>query len=346
MKEKKQKFKRFFMAIFITLLIVSTMGIITYYSPHSSGTQWYADGPIFFPNESFAPATVSVKDPSIVYYDGKWHVFFTGISYDNDGVAVRSINYVSSPTLQDLNSSTRRNISVFSKNTKRTAAPQVFYFEPQGLWYLIAQAEYDGDRYIPIYLTTKNISDFTSWSSVQPLIEKFEKDKWIDFWIICDNTTAYLFYTRNHEAMYYLSTSLAEFPNNFSTPTKVKGNIKVHEASMVYKIEDKQEYWLLTEVRYRGDLREFYLSKSSSLIAEWSDSILFATGGDLDFRGGEVWTTVVSHGEFIRSGYNQRMEIPSSEHIEFLIQGTTLMNKIEYSAIPWRWGIIRNFKDV
>jgi hypothetical protein len=136
------------MVLIIFCIVGAFSGIMIWvFQPHSSGTTWYIESPVFSPISSFPSATVSVKGPSIVFHEGKWHVFFTGIAYDDTGIPVRTINYVSAPTLNQLNSSTRFTLEGFSKNTKRTAAPHVFFFEPQGLWYLVAQAEYNGDKY-------------------------------------------------------------------------------------------------------------------------------------------------------------------------------------------------------
>jgi len=329
--------------IILIIGISTTLGIIYY--PHSSGTTWYASNQYFTPKDSFPPAQIAVKDPSILFFEGSWHLFFTGIQYDEEGIPVRSINYVSAPTLDELEEAPRFKIKSFSNNTKRTAAPQIFYFEPDNKWYLIAQAEYE-DRYTPIYSTTTNISDPSSWSNVLPLVERFEHDKWIDFWVICDYTTAYLFYTRNHEDMYYMITTLDSFPFGFETPTKVEANIKVHEASMVYKIKDKQEYWLLTENQYCGNRREYFISKTSTLNGKWSDSELFATQNDLQFSDPQnQWTSAVSSGELIRFGYNQMMEIISTEKVEFFFQGAPRVKIFQYSNTEWQLGIIRNFND-
>jgi len=329
--------------IILLVGMMVTIGIVNI--PHSSGTTWYVSTPYFAPNDSFLHAQVSVKDPSIIFFEENWHVFFTGIQYDEENIPIRSINYVSAPTLKELNDAPRFNITPFSNNTKRTAAPHIFYFEPDQKWYLIAQAEYE-DRYTPIYSTTTNISDPSSWSNVQCLVEKFEPDKWIDFWVICDNSTSYLFYTRNHGDMYFMTTPINSFPHGFGTPTKVDANIKVHEACMVYKIRDSQEYWLLTENQYSGNHREYYLSKASALDGKWSDSELFATGNDLQFSDPQnQWTTVVSSGEFIRFGYDQIMEIASGEKIEFFFFFSPRVKIVQYSNTEWRLGIIRDFSE-
>src|SRR5690606_5188056 len=69
-------------------------------------------------------------------------------------------------------------------------APQVFYFEPQGLWYLI----YQGGNNFPKYSTNEDLTDPTGWTAPanfyasEPAIVTQNKGNgfWIDFWVICD----------------------------------------------------------------------------------------------------------------------------------------------------------------
>ena len=166
-----------------------------------------------------------------------------------------TIGYVSASAINTLNTAPRYPLKNLHRGTEVAAAPHLFYFEPQKKWYLIAQANY-GSPYTPIYCTTSNIEDPTSWGDAKILVDKHEKDKWIDFWVICDDVTAFLIYTRNHRKMYYMTTPIDAFPSGFSNPTPFTGKIKVHEACMVYKIRDRQDYVLLTETRHPRKKRE------------------------------------------------------------------------------------------
>lgn len=334
--------KKILLSIVLILLIISSVYILYFFWPHSTGTSWYTSDPILSSNEDYPTTKVAVKDPSLVFFEGKWHVFFTGIFKNDEGVYERTINYVSSDKLEELNSNPRFQIMPFSKNTQRTAAPCVFYFEPQQKWYLVAQALYE-DPYTPVFSTTNTISDPSSWSEVKPLANKTGTDKWIDFWVICDEQNAYLFYTSNHNAMHYMKTAIEDFPKGFSGPHVADGDIKVHEACMIYKIKEKEEFCLITEGRYQVNEREFFISRSNNIEGPWTPSTLLVTGNDLIFENDE-WSKVVSHGEFIRSGHDQKMEICSSSKIEFLFQGVASMNLI-YDEIHWQLGIIRNFQD-
>jgi hypothetical protein len=56
---------------------------------------------------------------------------------------------------------------------------------------------------------------------------------------------------------------------------------------------------------------------------------------------GDRWTDSISHGELIRSGYDQSLEVNPSD-LRFLIQGVTEQDRQgkEYGAIPWRLGML------
>ena len=154
---------------------------------------------------------VAVKDPTIVHYQGKWHLFYTVSGKEPGG-----IGYVSAERLDLLKTAPRHKLNQFQGHTSdsKGGAPQVFYFEPQKLWYLIYQTK-DFNRQ-PVYSTTPTIDKPESWSRNRNLIVREEPDvKWIDFWIICDDANAYFFYSRGRKDVYVRRTKIEDFPNGF-----------------------------------------------------------------------------------------------------------------------------------
>lgn len=303
---------------------------------------WRAAAPCFEPGRPSAFDSTAVKDPTIVHHDGRYHLFYTA-----RGSEAYTIGYAAAESLANLNNSRRHQLSVLSEETGYAAAPQVFYFAPQSRWYLVYQTHGlpgERGRYTPMYVTSETINEPGSWSEPEVLVQKFERDKWIDFWIICDETTAYLFYTRNHEAMYYMTTPLDAFPEGFANPVRVEG-VDVHEAVCVYKIHDRDEYAMLLEINDDGR-RHFTRSTAPALAGPWSNPAPFAHGDDLVFPEAVTpWTTMVSHGELIRTAADQRLEIPPLDRAQFLIQGTTQYQSAGYAEIPWSLGLIRNYAD-
>jgi endo-1,4-beta-xylanase len=323
------------------------------------GNTWYVGPAILEPGPPGTPDEVAVKDPSIVFYNGEWRLFYSGV----DRAGRYSINYVSSERLSGLASAIRHRLPVINgEKGYAAAAPQVFFFEPQGKWYLIFQTilekpgaswpekiELPGfapSKYTPMYSTTCDITDPESWSEPRVLIDKKDPAKWIDFWVICDEERAFLFFTRDHLHMYWLSTPITKFPLGFDRLAKARGAGKVHEASCIYKVGGQEKYLMLFEQRRSRDVRFFGYAEADDLSGPWRRARRpFASSESLVFSDGvEPWTSMVSHGELLRSGYDQQMEIWSAEDIEFLIQGTTSI-PANYHETRWGLGLIRNFKD-
>ena len=95
--------------------------------------------------------------------------------------------------------------------SKYYCAPQVFYFEPQKLWYLVYQVGMPGLKKMWVaYSTTTNITDPNSWTAAKPMLDGGEKDPrtvgGLDYWIICDDQRAYLFFTSLNGKMWRMWT--------------------------------------------------------------------------------------------------------------------------------------------
>ena len=90
------------------------------------------------------------------------------------------------------------------------------------------------------------------------------------------------------------------------------------------------------------DGRYYELWTSSSAGGSWTQvAEKWAWRGNLSYKA-DSWTTNVSHGEIIRAGYNQVMEINDINQVDFLIQGTTNTSGT-YQQINWDLGVIRNY---
>ncbi len=294
---------------------------------------WRISPPVFTAGPAHTFDETAVKDPSIVYYKNQWHLFYTA-----RGQEKYQISYAAAPTLAKLNSAPRTLLSQLRGNSDSyAAAPQVFYFTPQNTWYLIYQTR--DSNYQPVYSTTQTIENPASWATPKPLVSKKDTGKWIDFWVICDNTTAYLFYTRNQNDVYIQTTSLEKFPDGFGNPKKEYSNLE--EAVHVYKAKSKNEYHMIYELNVNQE-RSFGLATASSLAGPWKKvTDQYATGSQLRYPPDtDIWTEMVSHGEALRSGYDQRLEY-DDRHPRWLIQGLFKnQNTGNYAERPWKLGII------
>lgn len=298
---------------------------------------WEIGNPIFSPGPAGSFNEVAVKDPSIVFFENAWHVFYTARS-QNEYIT----GYVSAKELSELQIAKRFELEQIRGKTRYGCAPQIFYFEPQKKWYLIFQNT--DSNYQPAFSTTTTISNPDSWSISKPLLQKDKKEKWIDFWVIADETKVYLFYTEAHEGVVVRSTNIEDFPNGWSAGEKVFDN--VHEAVHVYKVKNKQKFHMIYELNNEG-VRSFGLAAAKNLMGPWKKiTDNYATGEQLKYVGNnELWTEMVSHGEAIRSSFNQKMEY-EPENCRWIIQGI-LKNQLnaDYPSLPWKLGVI-NLKSI
>ena len=318
---------------FITFLIVSVSGLSGFgQNKNINALIWTISSPVFEQGKIGSFDEIAVKDPSIVHYENEWHLFYTARSRNEYTTA-----YTSAKTLDELNTAARYELKRIRGKTRYGCAPQVFYFEPHKKWYLIFQNR--DSNYQPAYSTNIKISNPNSWSKHQNLIEKDTDAKWIDFWVIADNSRVYLFYTEAHKGVMLRSTDIEDFPNNWSAAKEVFNNI--HEAVHIYKVVNKPEYHMIYELNRNG-VRSFGLAMAKKLSGPWERTTdVYASGDRLQYATGEkIWTEMVSHGEVIRSGYNQYLDY-DPENCRWLIQG---LNKKQlnsnYPLLPWKLGII------
>lgn len=289
----------------------------------------------------------AVKDPSLVRHDGRWHLFCTLRKLRGDAPGYIRIGYLS---FEDWSDAPAAHWQLLELSPDYHAAPQVFYFTPHQKWYLVYQLA-DQSRDIsfgPCYSTTTKISDASSWTPPQPLYEQKPDNLkgWLDFWIICDATHAHLFFTSLDGRMWRAETTLAEYPTGFGTPEVVlKGDI--FEASHTYRVGGREQYLTLVEAQGRsGDRgrRYFKAFVADSLRGSWtplaatSESPL-AGAINVDMTG-EPWTDSISHGELVRAGSDEHLEVDPS-NLRFLFQG--LRDEAwssGYGKLGWRLGLL------
>jgi hypothetical protein len=286
----------------------------------------------------------SVQGPSVVRFEGRWHLFCTIRSEKRS----HQIEYLSFADWKDANAAERHMLAI---SDGYYCAPQVFWFEPHRRWYMILQVS-DPARPVqlqPAFSTTETIADPASWSR-PALLYKDAHPKtvsaWIDFWCICDDRNAYLFFTSNNGLMWRASTKLADFPHGWSDPQIVlRGDI--FEASCTYKLKGRSEYLSIVEAETRrpGGWRYYKAYLADSLDGPWkplADTWDKPFGGPVNVSFSvEKWSESVSHGELLRSGIDQRLEVAPSD-LKFLYQGVLEQDRKgkPHGQIPWRLGLL------
>ncbi len=329
----------------------SGQGVETFLSGRFS---WSSSAPVLAAEGARKDRCYSVKDPSVVFYRGRWHVFHTTRS------AVRShrIEYVSFRQWEDANASTRYTLKCRGENY--IAAPQVFYFRPQKKWYLIYQViEKDRKPALqPAYSTTENIEEPDSWSPAKLIFPEQPKGviRWIDFWVICDDQNAYLFFSSLDGRFWRSSTSLKDFPSGFGrcevVLTANEPDWRLHEASCTYKLGGTDKYLTIVEAirkappaLWRG--RRFYVAYiADRLDGTWKPLAAsiqkpFASGDNVS-QPKPRWTDNISHGELIRAGYEESLTV-NPANLRFVIQGVLAKDAAgkKYGEIPWKLGVLK-----
>ena len=309
--------------------------------------KWTSPGPLITAKQDATHPIVSVKDPTVVEVDGRWHVFATTANT----AGAWSIVYL---TFTDWAQADAAPLHYLDNNPPGLggyhAAPQVFYFAPQNKWYLVFQSGQ------PQYSTNDDITKPEAWTqptnffaSEPPgyLAARSAGGGWLDFFCICDDANCHLFFTDDDGELFRSHTKLGDFPNGFGDAVVAIQGVKetVFEGDMTYHIKGKDAY--LTVVEAFGPTGNRYFRSFvaptldgvwTPLAADWLNP--FAGKTDVTFADGGAWTADISHGELIRNGFDQKLEIDPA-NLQFLYQGADpATTSLDYSQIPWKLALL------
>ena len=229
-----------------TLLLSGRLAADDLPSSLATGTfSWQASKPIFAPLQRAEDELYSVKDPTIVRHEGRWHLFVTVRGRDRSH-QIEHLSFADWDRPDDVKR------SLLTMHDGFYCAPQVFYFRPHQKWYLVCQASDESwePNYGAAYSTSDDVSDPRSWSPLKPMGHlSADGKRGLDFWVICDKERAHLFFTSLDGRMWREETSLDEFPTGWSEPhLALKGD--VFEASHTYRIRGGQQYLTIIEAQH------------------------------------------------------------------------------------------------
>jgi len=168
------------------------------------------------------------------------------------------------------------------------------------------------------------------------------KPKWLDFWVICDEKKAHLFYTSLDGHMWRRETSKSDFPFGWSEQ-ELALRADIFEASHTYKLKDRNQY--LTVIEAQGGGRRYYKAYlADRLEGPWNglaDTLVKPFAAHSNVEQEAEWTTNLSHGELIRAGVDEFMEVDPA-NLRFVFQGASdkEYRGQGYGGIPWRLGMI------
>ena len=303
--------------------------------------RWTSSPPLISPIKERDDACRSIKDPTVVFFESRWHVFATIRSRKR----THQIEYLS---FRDWKEANRAERSILTLSDGYFCAPQVLWFSPHKKWYLILQINEPSRKpsLQPAFSTAERIDQPSSWSKPTRLFEKHPENvrAWIDFWVICDETRAHLFFTSNNGKMWRSETKLGDFPLGWSKPAVVfEGDI--FEASHTYRLKGQDKYLTVIEALGPKGRRYYKAYLADRLDGNWQPLAAtlerpFAGPNNVLFKE-EAWSDSFSHGELLRSGQDERLEVDPAK-LQFLYQGVAdadLQGK-PYGEIPWRLGLL------
>jgi len=310
--------------------------------PLTGPFQWKSTGVLIPPISDETHRLVSVKDPSAVFYNGRWHLYATTAN-ERGHWSMMCLGF------KDWAEAARAKPYYLDQNPNLRGyhcAPQVFYFRRHKLWYLIYQSQH------PQYSTTDDISRPETWSRPESFFAAKPPGApplWIDYWVICDETHAYLFFTGDDGNLYRSRTKIRDFPKGMSDPAIAIRETRdvLFEGSMTFRIKGTRTY--LTLVEALGPDRYYRAFTADRLDGPWTpmpeaDTYRkpFAGFHNVTFEDGVApWTRDISHGELIRDGYDETMTI-DPVHLQLLYQGRDpKVRTNDYALLPYQLGLLR-----
>lgn len=311
--------------------------------------RWSSSGVLLSPRSDATHDLVGIKDPSVVYFSGKWHVFASSIS----SAGTYNMVYLTFPDWDHAADATFYYMDQTPGLSGYHAAPQVFFFAPQNKWYLVYQSG------PPTYSTNDDLENPKGWSpplgfyGAQPAIvteNTASGGGWLDFWVICDDANCFLFFSDDAGHWYRSQTTVADFPHGFGDPVVVMQDApasRLFEASNVYRMTGTDKYLALIEAydATSGFHRYFRSWTADTLDGTWTPlqdtfAMPFASTANVTFTQQPPWTQEISHGEMVRDGYDQLLTIDTC-HLQYLYQGyDPAKASVVYNSLPWRLGLL------
>ena len=144
--------------------------------------------------------------------------------------------------------------------------------------------------------------------------------------------------------MWREETSLSSFPAGWSEPV-LAIEADIFEASHTYWLKSVEKYLTLIEAQDGHGWRYYKAYLADRLQGEWAP---LAAAKDKCFASisncrsnDERWTDCISHGELIRAGFDQRLEVDPTR-LRVVFQGVLNRDREgkDYGEIPWQLGML------
>ncbi len=267
---------------------------------------------------------VSIKDPTVVLFNDRWYVYATTIDGSNLNMTFFSFaDWTGAPAATLTPAGSNDNLTGYK------AAPQLFYFSPDQTWYLVYQTPE------PAYSISREPGNLQSWSAMtrfmdMPALLTDAGDSGIDYWVICDDTDCYLFFSALNGILYRARTTKEAFPDGFEGTTEIvmeDETLLLHDSSNVYRIAGTDQYLLL--VSAIGAVGRYFRAWTAGrLDGDWTplaDTPEHPFASRLNVTGADWATDGINHGEMLRRNPDETMTIDPC-HLEYLFSGLAREN--------------------
>jgi hypothetical protein len=293
--------------------------------------KWKSSGPLVAPKSPAGHDFVSIKDPSVVFWNNQFHIHATVFDRTANGWNMVYLNF---SDWSQANAASQ--FYMQNSPTRGGVAPQLFYFTPKKKWVLVYQ-------WGASFSTTDDPSKPETWSARSNLLNNAPQGA-IDFWVICDNANCHLFFANDLGQLYQASMPIDRFPSAFDNARVVMSDTAANlfEASNVYRIKGTNKYLLLVEAY---GPRYFRSWTATNLQGPWTALAAtqqnpFAGKANVTFDGA-AWTNDISHGDMVRTNPDETMTIDAC-NMQFAYQGADPNGNPggDYSLIPYRLGLL------
>lgn len=228
-------------------------------------------------------------------------------------------------------------------------APELIYFTPKKQWIFSTQwcgggfcytTGTDATKPTTFNATTQSLLSENITTVGNPLEGNKGSDTGpIDQVVICDDDKCYLFYNDDNGRVYRASMPKANFPGKFSGSQMILQDTKTRlfEAIEVYKLKGQKKYLMIVECAWTRYFRAFTATDLGGTWTPLGNTREEATpfAGAKNVTGG--WSTDISHGELVRTGYDEYREVDPC-NLQMIYQGKN--GGGDYDKLPYRMGLL------
>jgi len=285
--------------------------------------KWVSTGPLAQPKSGW----VSLKDFSAVVHSNQYIVYMSTV----DNAERYHAAMMTFTNWSQMATATQYPLPVDA------VAPTLIYFTPKKMWVLM----YEWGASPFSYLTSTDPTNPSGWSAPHRLYG----GRCIDETVVCNSTTAYLFFANDNGNIYRASMPVGDFPGEFTNPTTIMTDTRdnLFEAVQVYTVKGTNQYLMLVEAIGRAG-RYFRSFTATDLAGSWtalaaSESNPFAGKANVTFSDGNAWTSDISSGDLVRTNPDETQTIDPC-NLQFLYQGVVHTQGRSYNALPWQPAVL------